>query len=232
MKNTLIISCIISTILLVSCKKADEKATGTGDVITITKKIADKTVYGISLYAYTYSSFQSVKVSTSDPAKNYTLKANQGYKTNFYYEAPDALFATTKPTAETYKFSAVFENGATDEFQDELTGQVLELPIIEKAVYNSNLRVVDIQWNLVPDADSYAINIFDGNNLVFSTPELAKTIKSFMISAAGNGWATGFTPLSGKTYTIKLFAFLYESGGNAYNVQATSYSEKSFEWGN
>lgn len=231
MKNIFQITALLLIFLTISCNKNDDRATGNGDVIVVSKKSGNETVYGISIYAYTFSTFQSVKVTTSDPSKTYNLKANQGYKTNFYYEAPESLFTTSKPKAETYKFNAVFENGATDEFDDVLTDNALELPVISKAAYHSGLRVLEIEWNLLKNADSYAISIFDGNTLVFSTPELVNSVKSYKVSAAGGGWALGFTPVGGKTYNLKLFAFLYEPGGNAYNVQATSVSETTFDWG-
>lgn len=215
-----------------ACIKDEDTATGVGDALIVTKKSGNNTVYGISLYAYTFSSFKTVKaVSTADATKTYTLAANQGYKTNFYYETPDAAFATTKPAAATFNFSATFENGATHEFQDVLSDKVLGLPVIEKCTYNKTTGMLDVAWTALTNADSYAINILDGTTLVFGSPELASTVKAYSISVNGGGWASGFTPVSGKTYTLKLYAFLYESGGNSYNVQSTSVSETPALWG-
>jgi hypothetical protein len=215
-----------------SCLKNDDKASGTGDVIIVSKKIGENTVYGLSLYAYTFSEFKTVTaVSSTNSGKTYTLAANQGYKTNFYYETADAEMTTTPPAAATFTFSAVFENGDTQTFVDAITSEVLAVPVITATEYKGTDKTTTIKWNDVSSADSYAINIFDSDNkLVFASTELAKTVKSYTVSPSGSGWASTIKPVDGKTYKIRLYAFAYESTANAYNVQATSIGEKTFVW--
>jgi hypothetical protein len=225
---------LVSTILFMasSCNKSQDEGSGTGDAIIVAKKSGTNTVYGLSLYAYSFSSFQSVKATSSaDATKTYTLKENQGYKTNFSYEAPDAEFTTTKPVASTFNFSAVFENGVTNEFQDNLTDKVLAVPVIEKSTYDATTTELTTTWASVTDADSYAINILDGSTLVFGSLELVNTIKSFTLNSTSSGWITGVTPVVGKTYTLRLNAYLYEPNGNTYNMQAVSMAEKPIVWG-
>lgn len=218
--------------ILSSCLKTDDQASGTGDVIVVSKKIGNNTVYGISLYAYTFSAFKSVTVaSSSDASKTYTLSANQGYKTSFYYETPDAEFSSQTPSAATYTFSAVFENGSTATFQDVLSDKVLTVPTIENLEYDSVKNTLKVSWTKIANADSYAISILDGQTVVFGSTELASSLTSYTISATGGGWAVSSPPVKGKTYTIKLFAFLYESGANSYNVQATALTEAPAIWG-
>lgn len=219
-------------LFLASCNNKEDRATGAGDVLIVAKKSGTKTVYGIAIYAYTFGSFKSVTaVNNVATDQIYTLKSNQGYKTNFYYETPEAEFSTTKPAAATFNFTATFENGATDEFDDILTDRTLALPAFETCEYNTTKKELEISWTEVPNADSYAINILDGANLVFGSAELANSRTSFSVSASGNGWTSGSKPVSGKPYTVRLFAFLYEPGGNAYNVQASAVSEATVTWG-
>jgi len=224
---------ILIVLFTTSCNKSEDDGSGTGDAIIIAKKSGTNTVYGVTLYAYSFSPFQSVKATNAvDAAKTYTLKVNQGYKTNYYYETPDAEFTVTKPAATTFNFSAVFENGVTDEFEDNLTDKVLALPTIEKAEYNLTSADLGVTWKSVPDADSYAINVFDGTNLVYSSPELVNTLKYFAVGSS-SGWVAGVTPVSGKTYTVRVLAFLYEPNGDSYNIQAVSMadSDKPIAWG-
>jgi len=233
MNKLKIYAILFLTLTVFACNKTQDQATGVGDALVVSKKIGTQTVYGISLYAYTFSSFKSVTAVNSIVADHiYTLSANQGYATNFHYETPDSEFTTTKPVASTYNFSAVFNNGTTGEFQDYLTDQVLDLPNITKCEYSTTDHQFEMNWDLLTNADSYAINILDGTTVVFASPELAKTIKAYAISVSGGGWATGFTPVVGKTYTIRLLAFMYEPGGDAYNVQAASLTDKTAAWGN
>jgi hypothetical protein len=217
---------------LVSCNKEESQTTGVGDAIIVTKKIGGNTVYGLSFYAYTFGSFQSVKaVNPAAPDKTYTLKAHQSYTTNFYYETPDAEFSATKPVAATFNFSAVFTDGSTQEFQDVLTDKALAVPVIEKCLYNTSTEMLDVSWAALTDADSYAINIYDGSTVVFGSIELANTVKAYSISASGGGWLNGFSPVKGKTYQVKVLAFLYEPSGTSYDVQATSVGESPVIWG-
>lgn len=228
-----IFAVLFLSLTLFSCNKNADTATGVGDALVVTRQIGGQTVYGISLYAYTFSSFNTVTATTSaDPGKIYTLKANQGYATNFLYETPDAEYSTTQPTAMTFNFSATFKNSATDEFQDLLSDQVLDLPNLTKCEYNSTTHQLEMDWDLLTNADSYAITIMNGTTMVFGSTELAKTIKGYAVKTTGTGWANGFTPESGKTYTVRLMAFEYEPNGDAYNVQATSVTQTTAVWGN
>lgn len=238
MKQFMILAIAMTVILMVSCNKSDNEATGTGDAIIVAKQSGTNTVYAISLFAYTYSTFQSVSATSSaNASKTYTLVANQGFKTNFYYQPIESEFTTTKPTISTFNFSAVFENGVTQQFQDVLTDKVLPIPTLEKCEYVISNPVLEIyhelalNWTAISDASSYSISIYDGQNLVFGSAELANTVKTFYVSATGGGWAVGFTPVSGKAYTVRLYAYLYEPNGGSFDVQALSYVEKSVVWG-
>lgn len=235
MKLLKFLALILIIFSISSCNKTQEDATGIGDAIIVSKKPGANIVYGYYLYAYTFSSFQSVKaelVNNIVADVVYNLKSNQGYKTNFYYETPDAEFTTIRPTASVFNFSAVFENGATGQFQDDVSDKVLAVPVIdnEKTAYNSTNQELGIYWAAVPDANSYAINIFDGPNLVYSSIELANTVKYYAVGAV-SGWATGITPVVDKKYTVRLLAFLYEPNGNSYNIQAISIADKEITWG-
>jgi hypothetical protein len=233
MKQLKIILILFLVIYLVSCNKEETLPTGVGDALIVAKKTTTGTVYSLSFYAYTFGSFKTVTVlNNAAPEKTYTLKSNQNYKTNFYYETPEAEFTATKPAAATFTFSAVFENGTTQQFDDVLTDKALAVPVIEKCEFNTTRGMLDVSWATVPEADSYAINILDGSTVVFASVELANTIKNYSISANGGGWLNGFTPVKGKTYKVRVLAFLYEETANAYNVQATSLAEIDGTWGN
>jgi hypothetical protein len=218
------------TLFMISCNKSQDEGTGVGDAIIIVKKIGTNTVYGISLYAYSFDSFQSVKATSSvDTSKTDTLKENQEYKTNFVYEPSDAEFTITKPVATTYNFTAVFENGVTDEFTDDLTASVLSVPVLEMPKYDVSTSVLTMAWSAVTYADSYAVTILDGSKVVFSSLELSNTQETYSVSST-SGWATGY-PVVGETYAVRLNAYLYEPSGDSYNMQAVSFAEEKIVWG-
>jgi len=213
-----------------SCSKGDEQSSGSGDAIIVSKKIDGNVVYGVSLYAYTYSEFKSVTaVGSANPEKTYTLASNQGYKTSFYYDAPDAEFSSIPPQAATYTYSAVFQNGNIHTFEDVLTSQVLPVPAVTTMVYSSLGKTLTVSWNTVPLADNYAVSLTDENNHVVYSSNTFNSLSS-SIPASGTGWISSTSAVDGKTYKLKLFAFAYESEVDFYNVQATSFDEKSIVW--
>lgn len=231
MRQFKFIMLVIIATVMVSCNKTQDEATGVGDAIIIVKKSGTDIVYGYSLYAYSFSPFKSVTaINAVVSDKPFTLSVNQGYKTNFYYEDADAKFITTKPVASAFKFSAVFENGAADEFQDEVTDKVLAVPSIEKTEYNATSKELGVTWTSVTGADSYGINILDGAKVVYGSPELLNTVKYYPVSST-SGWVKDY-PVAGKTYTVRLNAYLYEPSGDSYNIQAVSIAEKTIpKWG-
>ena len=232
MKHFRIFILFIAAALVGSCIKTNNQDSGVGDAVIVAKKIGSNTEYGIALYAYTLSSFKSVTaVSELHPEKIYTLKSNQGFTTNFFYQTPDNEFTTTVPEASTYTFTFTFANGVSNSFQNLLSNKGLAPPNIEKCEYVASLSSIEVTWTLLIDADSYAINIWDGPTLVFASSELIKTKNYYSILGSGNGWANGFTPQNGKTYTVRLLAFLYEPNGGSYNMQATSMTETPVVWG-
>ncbi len=230
MNSIKIIFIAILSLLIFSCNKEDDQATGIGDAVIITKKSGANDVYGLSIYAYTYSSFKSVAaLSTAEDGKTYTLKSNQGFKTNFIYDTPDAEYTTTKPLASTFDFTAIFENGVSDEFQDVLSSKVLATPIIDTCQYNSTKHLLRLTWKPVTDVESYAINIIDGSSLLFGSVEIPATINEVSISTKVSGWQS--TPVPGKTYKVKLYGYLYEAEKNTYNLQSVSIAETDVVWG-
>lgn len=234
MKQLRILGLLLAVLLMAGCNKKEDKVSGTGDVLVVSKQVGSTTVYGISIFAYTLSSFSSVMaVSSADPSKTYTLISNGGFKTSFYYETPESEFSTTKPVASTFNFSATFENGVKQEFQNILTDAILPIPSFEKCEYNATTHQLEMNWTSIPDANSYALNILEGPKIVFHSLELANGAKpSYALRAGGGGWESGFTPESGKTYTVRLFAYMYEPGGGTLNIQSISIADKTVVWGN
>lgn len=229
MNSFKIISIVLLSLVIISCNKDEDEASGVGDAFILTKRSGANDVYGLSIYAYTYSSFKSVvALSTAEQGKAYTLKSNQGYKTNFIYDTPDATYTTTKPVASTFNFSAIFENGVTDEFQDVLSDKVLAAPTIDTCQYNSTKNLLRLTWKPVTNAESYFINITDSSALVFGSA-VPVTITGVSISTKVSGWES--TPVAGKTYKVKLYAYLYEAEKNTYNLQSVSIAETEVVWG-
>lgn len=232
MKQLRILGFFLALLVMASCNKSDDEATGTGDVMIVSKRSGANVLYGLSINAYTLSSFSTVSVvGSADPARVYNLKANQGYKTSFLYETPANEMTTSKPAVSTYTFSATFENGVTQQFDDVLLDEALLPSTIDTLKYDAVKKLFRITWSAVTGADSYIVEIMDGATQVLKTRELENTVKAITVNPQPQSAEAGFKPVNGKTYYIRVYAYLYESAISVYNFQALSIVERSIVWG-
>jgi len=235
MKNYKILILIILVALSSSCNKDNGDSSVVGDAIVVAKKSGTNTVYAIAYYAYAYSPLKSVTVqSMADPTNKVALASNGLYTTNFLREPTDADFTTTKPTTDTFTFSAVFESGKTYETENVITSDVLAPITIESCKYNIDKSYLEFSWTPLTNADSYVFTVLDDSgNTVFRSNEIASTATTNgYLTASASGWSSGH-PVTGKTYTVKIYAYKYEDSTkpNSYHIQATSFSEAKVVWG-
>jgi len=226
------ISGIVLSLVILSCSDPVEENSGLGDALIVSQKSGNSVVYGISLYAYTLTSFKSVSATSIEPVKSYTLKMNHGHSSSFYYETPEVEFNAKKPDATVFKFQAVYGNGEGNEFQDQISDKVLAPAVIDTCMYIDSKHVLRLNWKPVPEAQSYAINILNDTTLVFGSPELSTKVNAVWINKNSAGWASGFTPEAGKTYKVKVFSYLYESKISPYDMQCVSIGTANAVWGN
>jgi hypothetical protein len=229
---------IFTLILLVafssSCNKDSDSPSVVGDAIIVSKRSGTDVVYGVALYAYAYSSLKTVTVASStNPSEAITLAANGSYTYNFYREPSDSEYSATIPTASIYTFSGVLESGATFECQDILASDALVPVTFEKCQYNTTNSYAELDWTALTNADSYAIYVIsESGTIVFRSSELSNTVLSGTLSSSASGWVSGY-PVTGATYTVKIYAFKYEDSSNinSYHLQATSISDATLTWG-
>jgi hypothetical protein len=235
MKQLKIFALILLVAFSSSCNKDSDDSSVVGDAVIIGKRSGTDVVYGVALYAYAFSSMKTVTaVSSSDPSEAVSLAAYGSYTYSFFKEPSGSEYSATKPTSSIYTFSGVFDSGTAFECQDYLSSDVLAPVTFEKCQYNTSYLWTELSWTALADADSYAICILDeSGTVVFSSSELSNTVTSGVISSTTSGWTSGY-PISGATYTIKIYAFKYEdsSNQNSYHLQATSISDATIVWGN
>lgn len=232
MKQLRILSLIMAVLFTVACSDDEDPVSGSGDVMIIAKQSGTQTIYGISIYAYTLNSFQSVTVDNgATPPVTYELKPYEGYKTSFYYETPESEYSSIQPAASTYTFTATFANGETQTFKNTLTDKVLVAPVFTKCEYNDVENSLEVAWEPKLGVSKYMLNVYDGAKLVFGSPQLPFTQFTYAVNTRGSGWAVDFTPIVGKTYTVRLLAYLAEPGAGNLNMQSVSIAESTVVWG-
>jgi hypothetical protein len=235
MKSVKTIFFLLVLSLAISCNDKDEENTTLiGDVVVVSKKSGDNTVYALAYYAYAFTNLKSVKVTEAGSSNLVDLVLSGAYMNNYFVKEPtDADFLTTKPSAGTFTFDAEFETGSTNVAQDILTSDIIDPVTIETCQYSVTNSRAEFKWTALTGADSYSIGIFDASgNTVFMSNPITNTYTNVYLDANASGWISN-QPVIGETYTVRIFAFKYEDSNNfdSGNIQSTSYSQATMVWG-
>ncbi len=221
-----------SLVFLVSCNKNEDNVTVVGDVYIVTQQSGSNVLYGLSMHAYSFDPFSSVTVDPNNaPGTTYNLAAYPGFKTDFFYDTPEEDLSTEKPATGTYHFTATFESGEVLTDDDVLTADVLIPPVIKKCEYDVTNSKAVIEWDAVAEADLYVVKLYDDDELVFLSPAIDPTYKKVDFTSNSGSWGQGYQPTTGTNFRMVLSAFKYETGGDNYNVQASTSNESTLEWG-
>jgi len=235
MKKIKAIIVLLVLSMAISCdKKNDEDTTISGDVVIVSKKSGDNTVYALAYYAYSFSSMKSVTVTGIANSTQVNLISTSTSASDYFAKEPtDNDFSTTKPLQDTFTFNAVFNSGSTSVAQDDLTSVILDPVTILSCQYNLANARAEFSWSALANADSYSIAILDDSGkIVFVSNAFANTNTQVNLTASTSGWSAN-NPATGKTYTVRIFAYKYEDSTNftSDNIQSTSYSQSTVVWG-
>ena len=219
-----------SLAFLVSCNKEDS-VSAAGDVYIASQlsESGQDTLYGLSIHAYSFEPFSTVTVNTS--GATYNLAAYPGFKTDFYYDTPKNELTTEKPAAGNYHFRAVFESGEILETEDNLYSDVLFPPKFKECKFDVANSKAIIEWEAVANADLYVIRFYDDDELVFLSSAIDPAYKKMELNANGYGWGEDYTPETGTNFKVMLIAYKYETGGDDFNVQASTSNTTTLTWG-
>lgn len=224
-----ILACLAT---LISCNKSEESATAVGDVYIVTQRSGENILYGLSIHAYSFYPFSTVTVSPdAEPGTTYHLQAYPNFKTDFYYDTPELDLSTEKPVTGNYHFIANFESGKTDVTDDNLTADYLIPPVIKECSYDISTQKATIEWEAVAGTDLYVIKLYDDDELVLLSPALDPTVTKVEFTGTSTSWGQDYTPTEGTNFVARVSAFKYETGGDSYNVQASTFADDNLFWG-
>lgn len=229
---------LMSSTLLASCDKDDNETVLSAKVDVLTEKKMDgETVkYAPSFYVYANKELKSATVKAPGTnGKTYTLVTVSSSNIQFVYKAVAADFATEVPTAGDYTFTVTDKTDAKVTLTDKLTAVTLNIGQISEGAVASGK--VTLKWGVVTGADGYIVKLYNqANTLLYVSTALATTATTLTFANTDNGWLSTTKGEAGKTYTVSLEAFKYESGALAsekgYNVEIISIASKSITWVN
>lgn len=232
-KNGLLIMISILLAGISSCDKDNNIAAFEvfGDVIIIKRMVGDQSKFARSYYAY--GNYQMSSAEVTLPEGGTIVLASPDESKRVYLKEPAIVdYENEPPTTGNFDFTVVNED-IEHTVSDQLVFNNLAYANITRAEYTAGAAMVE--WESVPDADNYVVQMHDtDNNIVFTGFLVSPANHIYQISANNGAWET--TPVGGGTYIIEIHTLEYEDGATSanseYNINEISISSQSIVWGN
>lgn len=203
-----------------------------GDALTRVYQDGDSLRYQVELYLYSNFQMSAVTASTkSDPTTLIELDTIR-YKYTFVNIPSRLIYNTTAPKADHYLFDILFESGEKIRVSDYLDSTIIAPPQISNLEWNKNNNQIEIEWDVVKNAQYYKILLLgDDKQVAFETDLLHRSQTSFNISKFTNGWQINQQPTENKTYKIQLNAYLFEPVASTFDIQCIATNDQhSMTW--
>jgi hypothetical protein len=234
MKN--IFLTFLITILLISCNNSDEEFDVTSDVYSVNKKFGEEVKSAVAYYAYSSQNLASGTVTLPENSGTIDLEYYPGAIKTLAKEPKDSDFSTETPVSGKYKFTITGSNGGKVEQTDSLAYMNLGIPEFTKLHFDGNPVSLELEWNLISDAQGYVVKMFDlERKLIFTGFTLNGNVKNYIInSSSGTGYWSG-TVSTLQQYIVQINAIAYDSEATnddyLYNVNEVSVGESQITWG-
>ncbi len=231
MKNLWVI--LLSVWALVACTNMELERQYVSDLILVTKVINGDTVFAIDGYISTNDDVDSVRVKgTTNLGFNRKFKANEISSRFFEYSTPDSLYSKIAPATSEYTFT-IYHSDQTVEYQyDRVTSAKLKPPVVDSVRFDTKYNQIDLYWRKVVGVETYIIQIYRGDEIIFRTPNLIPTLTSFSINKSSSvQWYKNVE--DGDILNVRLVAIAFEDENKTVNnYQAMSFSGFSqVAWG-
>jgi hypothetical protein len=227
---------LITSVILASCfgDDAESKFEVYTDAYVLKKMAGDEEVYARIFYAYANQLMRTASA---------TEMGGSGETINLLQD-PRSVFTMSKipqgsdykpyaPATSDYLFQVTSESGITDESQDFLSFDDIDITEITKTEFSDNNKYLDIAWTEVNGADGYLIKIFNMEGMeIVNSYGFSADILEYRLNIVLENWIE--LPEQGETYVIEVRAYAYEPdfpvGYDAYNIQEVSIAESEIVW--
>lgn len=223
MKNLLGI--LLSVWALAACTNMELERQYVSDLMLVTKVINGDTVFAIDGYISTNDDADSVRVKgTTNLGFNKKFIANELSNRFFEYSTPDSLYSKIAPATSEYTFT-IYHSDQTVEYQyDRVTSAKLKPPVIDSVRFDAKYNQIDLFWKKVEGVETYIVQMYRGDEIIFRTPNLIPTLTSFSINKSSSEyWYKSVE--DGDTLNVRLVAIAFEDDYKTVNnYQAMSFS--------
>jgi len=224
-----------------SCTKENEETLfeAVGDVYYFSKIVENKKVTALAFYAYGNKAIISAMVSLPND-EELSLEGSLENSFTVFNEPNESDFSNDYPEEGIYTFDLLSKDEDNLQSSDELKIENLEIPEITEIRYESNDFSYDVEWNSDDLVDAYLIKMLDSEGEIIFTSNLLDTGESSYILIYGDAGAWETEIVIGSTYTIQLFAFIYDAEADPadfgtatspmFNLQEMSICDVNFIW--
>lgn len=227
---------LVATIVsgLVSC---DDDTTDKGDIQVIgdafilKRKIDEKIQYAYTYYLYANFPMSSASVTTPDQ-ELIPLAVSDQLSLEFSKEPLFEDYTENIPQSGLFHFNAKYID--TDyNTTDNLTFIDMAIPEITSTEYFYAAETLKVDWNTVPEADSYIVRMIDGDNNVFFTGYLLdEDATSYEINQQTGTWLE--LPNYDQRFVLEIHASRYVQDIDElelYYIEEVSICEETINWG-
>ena len=227
---------LITGFTFVSCNNKEDVLDIVSDVYAINKMFGDETRSALAFYTYGDQSIVSATVTLPNNGGNVELKDFPGSLYTMAKEPEVSDYKTVAPVEGIYTFTVKGGNGESIQQTDSLNFINLAIPHFTKTNFTGLPVYLETQWNLVPGADGYIVNMYDlTDKLIFSSFTVGKDINQYIITGSPSSGYWTEVATENQHYILRINAIVYDSDANSsnyiYNVSEISIGEKQITWG-
>lgn len=233
-RNTLLL--FLTSIVMVSCNDSEVPLEVFTDVFVINKKTDNVVKSANAYYAYGNQAILSATVVIPNSGGNVELESSPGLVNEMSKVPGDSDFITNAPVKGSYVFTVKGKNGETLQVPDVLNYENLAIPQFTKIKFSGSPLILELEWNLIKEADGYFVKIFDEDGkLVFSGFNIKPEVNKYVITSSSTSGFWNQAAVDGKSYVLQLNAFTNDAEANTsnyvYNISEISLTESLIQWG-
>ena len=233
-RNTLLL--FLTSIVMVSCNDSEVPLEVFTDVFVINKKTDNVVKSANAYYAYGNQAILSATVVFPNSGGNVELESSPGLVNEMSKVPGDSDFKTNAPVKGSYVFTVKGKNGETLQVPDILNYENLAIPQFTKIKFSGSPLILELEWNLIKEADGYFVKIFDEDGkLVFSGFNIKPEVNKYVITSSSTSGFWNQAAVDGKSYVLQLNAFTNDAEANTsnyvYNISEISLAESLIQWG-
>lgn len=197
-----------------------------GDVFIKAQFTEDVIHYSPVFYAYANQKMDKVEVYHTDFANEVYVLDSLDFGYTFARFPANEMLSTEIPRAGTYRFIAIFQNGAQSISTDEVSNKVISPPTITKTEYNPSIQRLTINWEADTNAQNHKVTLLNSEGeIAYESDLLNSKTATYSVSIHNQGW---FETPTKNPYNVVVQSYLFEGELSAFDLQCLAVNNLVF----